>query len=636
MKTWRRLAAYLLVYRGALVVAMLSMVLLALTTGLYPVLLDILTSFLVAGGGSTNQAVVALADRAKPLADLLGLTLDAEAMGAVVQRYLLVLFAAVVLVKAVSQALRFYSMGWIAQRVVNDIRQTLFDRILRQGRTFFGEHGSGGLVSRLMNDVAQVERAATYAIPVIMGDVMKVISLGTVCVIQYPKLSLVSLGVLPLAVLPIVKFGRMLKRYARDGQQALGALTNRITETLGGVDVIQTYGQEAYEARRFERDSESYIHLMLKSVFVRAVQTPAMELVGVAALLLTIGYAVGRVNTGDLRPGEVVGFLLALVLLYEPLKSIGRLNGIVVPGLASAERVFEIVDREPDVTDPPDARSVVTPVRSLCFESVWFRYRDDGPWVLENVDLELRPGSITALVGASGAGKSTIAALVPRLFDVSRGAIRLDGVDIRTLSLKALRAQIAIVAQETYLFNDTIRENIAYSDPEASEEAIVEAAKRAYAHDFISAMPEGYATRVGERGARLSGGQRQRIAIARAFLRQAPILILDEATSALDAESEREVQTALDALMKDRATLVIAHRLSTIRAATEILVLSDGRVVERGSHGELMRRDDRYARLVGANRDDVVDRNDHITRDGATVRDDVTIRDDAVVGEGGR
>ncbi|MBK8011411.1 MAG: ABC transporter ATP-binding protein [Deltaproteobacteria bacterium] len=605
MKTWRRLAAYLLVYRGALAVAVVSMLLLALTTGLYPVLLDILTTFLVAGGGSANQAVAALADRVKPLAHFLGFTPDVEALGAMVQRHLLLLFAGVVLVKAMSQALRFYSMGWIAQRVVNDIRQSLFERILRQGRRFFGEHGSGGLVSRLMNDVAQVERAATYAIPVILGDVMKVLSLGTVCIIQYPKLSLVSLGVLPLAVLPIVKFGRMLKRYARDGQQALGALTNRITETLGGVDVIQTYGQEAYEARRFERDSQSYIQLMLKSVFVRAVQTPAMELVGVAALLLTIGYAVGRVNTGDLRPGEVVGFLLALVLLYEPLKSIGRLNGIVVPGLASAERVFEIVDREPDVQDRSDARQVVLPVRTLAFEAVWFRYRDDGPWVLEDVDLELKPGSITALVGSSGAGKSTIAALVPRLFDVSRGVIRLDGIDIRTLSLKALRAQIAIVAQETYLFNDSIRENIAYGDPEASEEAIIEAAKRAYAHDFISAMPEGYATRAGERGARLSGGQRQRIAIARAFLRRAPILILDEATSALDAESEREVQNALDALMKDRATLVIAHRLSTIRAATEILVLSDGRVVERGSHAELMQRDDTYARLVGANRRDV-------------------------------
>ncbi|MCB0780613.1 MAG: ATP-binding cassette domain-containing protein [Flavobacteriales bacterium] len=302
----------------------------------------------------------------------------------------------------------------------------------------------------------------------------------------------------------------------------------------------------------------------------------------------------------EIGAGEVVGFLLAMVLLYEPIKAIGRLNGIIVPGLASAERVFEIMDRPADIVDRPEARALDHDPEVVRFEQVGFRYAEDGPWVLRGFDLVLPRGKMVALVGGSGGGKSTAAALLPRLYDVSEGAITVDGVDLRDLTQASLRARIALVAQENYLFNDTVRANIAYGRPGATDTEVEAAARRAYAHDFIAKLPEGYDTVTGERGVQLSGGQRQRIAIARAFLRDAPILILDEATSALDTQSEQQVQAALDALVEDRTTLVIAHRLSTVRGAHEIVVLDHGRVVERGTHDALVGAGGLYARLVGA------------------------------------
>lgn len=597
MKTWRRLVGYLWPYRVALTLAGLCMVVLAITTGSYPVLLDLLTTILVQGAGP--EAVQAAVQGALSGLHRFGLQVDESQLAAFLGAHVIPLFGAVVALKALSQAGRFFAMGYVAQRVIRDLRNQLFERLVNQGAAFFARQSTGHLISRVMNDVAQVERAATYAIPVLVGDALKVISLGTVCFVQYTQLSLVAFVVLPVAVLPIVQFGRMLKRYARRGQKAVGSLTHRISEALGGIRVVHTYGAEAHEAQRFSDVNEAYLSIMMKSVFVRAVQTPAMELIGVLALLLTLSYATSKVQAGEIRPGEVVGFLLAMVLLYEPVKAIGRLNGIIMPGIAAAERVFEIVDRAPDIVDRPGAVALDWDPEVVRFNNVGFRYEPDGPWVLRGFDLELPRGQMVALVGGSGGGKSTAAALLPRLFDVQEGVVCFDDVDIRDLTQQSLRARIALVSQETYLFNDSVRANIAYGRPGASEEQVQEAARLAFAHDFISALPEGYETNTGERGVNLSGGQRQRIAIARAFLRDAPLLILDEATSALDTESEREVQLALDNLMKDRTTLVIAHRLSTVRGAHEIVVLDHGQVVQRGTHDALVAADGLYARLVG-------------------------------------
>jgi subfamily B ATP-binding cassette protein MsbA len=584
-------------YRGRLFVAIAAMALLAATTGLYPVLLDMLTTYLIEGTGGPGRVLEGPVTKLATFATKLGINFDPSSAAVFLQKNLILIFGSVVAIKAISQAVRFYQMGMIAQWVVRDLRRDLFAAIARQNTAFFGDQATGFLVSRVVNDVAQVERAATYAIPVLVGDVLKVLVLGAVSLSTYPELSLVAALVTPLAVVPIVRFGKLLKRYSKANQEELGGIAHRVTETVGGIRVVHAYGGEERELEKFDQTTEQYLKTMKKSVLVRAVQTPAMELIGVLALLLTIFYAVSKLESGAIRPGEVVGFLLALVLLYEPLKAIGRLNAFVVPGVASAERVFELVDRQSEVREKENAQTLVSP-RSIHFEHVCFRYRESGPLVLDDVDLQLERGKIVALVGSSGSGKSTVAALLPRFFDVTSGKITADGVDLRDFSLSSLRGNIALVAQDNFLFDDTIRANILYGRPGATDAEVEAAAKRAYADEFIRALPNGYYSRTGERGVQLSGGQRQRIAIARAFLRDAPILILDEATSALDAESEREVQAALDALLVDRAALVIAHRLSTVRRADQILVLERGKVVERGSHLELLSKNAVYARLV--------------------------------------
>lgn len=598
MSVWWRLLGYLRPYRGTMAIALVAMVLLALATGAYPAMLDLLTSMLFpdAASGPSNLER-ALEDLTRGLG-FLGLSFDRPAVALWLKGAIIPLFVVVVLAKVVAQAVRFYAMGYLGTRVIHDLRGHLYQSLLAQDASYFDDQATGFLVSRVMNDVAQVERAATYALPILIGDALKVVTLSAVCLFQYPELSLVSLIVTPLAIFPIVRFGKFLKRYAKRAQEGLGLLTHRITETVGGIRVVHAYGREGYELERFLADSRAYMAVNMKSVLVRAVQTPAMELIGVLALLLTLGYAFDKVESGEIRAAEVVAFLLALVLLYEPLKAIGRLNGILMPGVASAERVFQVIDRPPLIIDGPGARPFSGVPEQVHFQGVCFRYREDRDPVLEGFELVLPRGQVVALVGPSGGGKSTVAAMLPRLYDPTHGRITVDGVDLKDLTLESWRAQIAMVAQETYLFDDTIMANIAYGRPGATQAEIEAAAQKAYAHDFIQKLPSGYATRVGERGVQLSGGQRQRLAIARAFLRDAPILILDEATSALDVESEREVQAALDALLQDRTALVIAHRLSTIRRATEIVVLERGKIVERGTHQSLLERNGLYARLI--------------------------------------
>lgn len=592
----KRLLTLLLAHPRELVLAGVSMVLLAATTGLYPLLIDMLTTSLFAD--PAQGAVNPWADRVAALLERFGIEADVESMRSRASRHVLLVFGAVVLVKAASQGLRFHQMGLLGQKVTQDLRETVFRGLLRQSTSFFDQRGSGGLVSRVMNDVNQVEQAATYALPVMVGDVLKVVVLAGICVFEYGRLSLIALCVLPLTALPIVRFGKMLKRYAKRSQEALGELTHRVTETLGGMPVVKVFSGEAFEAERFRAENERYFETMKKSVLVRALQTPVTELIGVAALLVTMAWAESEIAAGHVRPGEVVAFLLALVLLYEPLKAVGRISGVLVPGLAAAERVFQLADHVPEVQEVAQAAQVPPLRAALELRDVSFRYAGAETLALDGVSLRLEKGRTIALVGPSGSGKSTVARLIPRLYDVSGGAILLDGVDVREATLTSLRAQIAIVAQENFLFDDTLRGNIAYARPEATEEEIRQAAQAAFALEFIERLPLGLDTRTGERGVQLSGGQRQRIAIARAFLKNAPILILDEATSALDAESESEVQRALEALVRDRTTLVIAHRLSTVRNADEIVVLDRGRVVERGSHDALVAAGGLYGQLL--------------------------------------
>jgi len=598
MNVWTRLVLYLKPYPALLVSALIAMGMLAVTSGLYPAMIDLLSTSLF---GGTSALDGMLGDRLESLASTardIGLSVDVAQIRASMTTHLFTLFGAVVAIKAVSQAVRFFAMGALAQRVIRDLRLEVFGAIARQDATFFADKPSGELVSRVINDAGLVERAATYAIPVMFGDLLKVAVLATMCLWQYPDLSLVSVIVLPLAALPIVGFGKLLKRFARQAQEALGDLTTRITETLGGVRVTQIFGREAHEVDRFDTETKRYLGTMMRSVLVRALQTPVMELIGVAALLGTMAWAQQKIVEGTIRPGEVIAFMLALVLMYEPLKALGRLNGIVMPGIAAAERIFEVIDRPSQITDAPNAVVLPPMSEALAFEGVTFSYAGADRPALRGLELRLERGKVVALVGPSGSGKSTAAALVPRLYDPTGGRITIDGTPITDATVASLRAQIAVVSQETYLFNDTIAANIEYGKPGASRGEIEAAARHAYAHDFIEQLPRGYETVPGERGHALSGGQRQRIAIARAFLADAPVLVLDEATSALDTESEREVQRALDALLENRTALVIAHRLSTVRNADEIVVLEGGAVVERGTHAELSSNGGVYASLV--------------------------------------
>ena len=599
----RRLLSLVAEQRARLVLAVGAMIVLALATGTYPILLDLLTTRLVAPADGIEDGID---DRAwaKGLDALArwGWSVDRARLSAFVSDNLLPIFMLVVVVKGLAQAVRFHAMGALAQHVTRGLRGKLFTRIVHQDAAFFGARPSGDLISRLMNDVRHVERTATYALPVMVGDVLRVLILGVVCLVEYTRLFVVALGVLPLAVLPIVYFGRLLKQYGRQAQEAVSDLTRRVTETLGGIRTVAVYGREKREIDRFEHAQNAYLDVSMRGVLVRALQTPAMEWVGVVAVVVTLRFALSSESNGGMRPGEVIGFLLALVLLYEPIKAIGRLSGIVMPGLASAERVFEIADQVSGVVSVPGARCLAGPAHEVALAHVGFRYREADAFTLEDISLTLRRGCTVALVGPSGGGKSTIASLVPRLFDVSKGVITVDGIDVRELELGSLREQVAMVEQEAYLFDDSVAENIAYGRASATREEIVAAAKRAHADAFIRALPAGYDARVGERGIQLSAGQRQRIAIARAFLRDAPILILDEVTSALDRESEEAIRHAVSGLVQDRVALVIAHRLSTVQQADEILVVDRGRIVERGRHDDLLLREGWYARWAAEGR----------------------------------
>ncbi|MBI4815322.1 MAG: ATP-binding cassette domain-containing protein [Deltaproteobacteria bacterium] len=599
MLVWRRVLAYAWPYKGRLAIALVAMLVMAATTGLYPIAIELLTTRLFAGPSEAANVLAPAIERLATGALRFGLVIDPRAASSIVEAQLVPIFAVLVFAKTLSQAARFYAMGSVAQRIVHDLRRDLFAAMVRQSAEFFGAERTGFLISRLVNDVGQVERAATYAIPVMIGDGARVVALATVCVLRYPDLSLAAAVVLPLAGAPIWFFGRALKKIAREAQQGIGVLTQRANETLSGMRVVQAYEGEARELERFDLEARRYLRTMVRSVRVRALQTPVMELVGVGALLSTAAWAERGIAAGVMGGQEVIAFLLALVLLYEPIKAIGRLNGIVVPGLVCAERVFSVMDHVPEVRD--GAGEPIAPVeRGLRLEAVTFRYPGSDKAAVRGLELELGRGRVVALVGASGSGKSTVASLIPRFFDVSAGRITIDGRDIREGSLHSLRSQIALVSQDTFLFDDTVRANVAYGRPRASSAEIEAAVRSANASDFVDALPDGIDTMVGERGSRLSGGQKQRLAIARAFLKNAPILILDEATSALDPESEREVQRGLDALIANRAALVITHRLRTVRGADEVVVLTEGEVVERGRYDELMGREGAFRRLVEA------------------------------------
>ncbi|MFA9433590.1 MAG: lipid A export permease/ATP-binding protein MsbA [Deltaproteobacteria bacterium] len=526
----------------------------------------------------------------KPVLDDIFIKKNAETL-----KFLSIVVFLVFTIKALTEWGHAYLMSYVGQRIVAHLRQQLYDHLQRLPLSFFDRMPTGLLMSRVTNDVNLVQGAVSNALTGLLKDPLTLVGLLAVMFIREWQLSLISMVVLPFAFFPVVKFGRMLRRISTKSQESMGDISVILHETISGSRIVKAFGMEEYEKERFSRENIRYFRYLMKSVMVRALSSPMMEFLGGIAIVVVILYGGYRVIEGVSTPGEFFSFLGALLLLYEPIKRLSRVNNVVQEGIAAATRIYDILDTSPGIQDQPDAIDLPPIQRELELRNVQFRY-DNEP-VLKDINLKVSAGEVIAIVGVSGAGKSTLVDLIPRFYEVSDGAVLIDGINVRNVTMDSLRNQIGIVTQQTILFNDTVRNNIAYGDINKSDGEITAAAKAANGYDFIMKMDQGFDTSIGEQGARLSGGERQRLCIARALLKNAPILILDEATSSLDSEAELEVQKALENLMAGRTTLVIAHRLSTIQNADRIVVISDGRIVEEGRHDELMECDGEYCRL---------------------------------------
>jgi len=564
---YRRLLGFLTPYKGRLSIAMLCMIVLAACTA-------------------------GLAWALKPALD--------EALGGQNHFYIYLIPALVIglyVVKGIAYYGQAYLMGYIGQRVIFDLRNALYSRLTMQSLAFFTHRKTGELLARISYDVTLVQSAVSTSVTSLMRDSVSIVFLLAVVFIQDWLLALIATLVLPAIVWPIARFGRKMRRATLDGQVAMGELTSLLEETVGGMRVVKAFGMEDYEQGRFRNFTAEFLSHQMRAFRVHALSFPIMELLagfGIAGVLLYGGL---RVASGDTTPGTLISFLAALLMLYEPVKRLSRANNEIQQGLAAADRIFEVLDEPVAVEDRADARALPGFSDSIRFEGIALQYPGTTKPVLHDIDLTVKAGEVVALVGRSGAGKTTLANLVPRFMDPTAGRILIDGQDLRELTQASLRSQISLVTQEIVLFNDTVLSNIAYGHEEIDRERVEAVARAANAHDFISKLPQGYDTLVGERGVILSGGQRQRLSLARALLKDAPVLILDEATSSLDTESERLVQQAIDRLMEGRTVIVIAHRLSTIRHADRIVVLDQGGIAQSGRHEELLAEGGLYAEL---------------------------------------
>ncbi len=535
-------------------------------------------------------AVSATAFLVKPVLDDIFINKD--------KRMLIIIPVAVILVyflRGLGSYGQQYLMNYVGESIIRQIRNDLYDRIQDLPIAFFHQEKTGVLMSRITNDVSIIKSMVSYAVTGSLKDCFSIIGLTTVIFYRDWKMALFALVVLPMAFFPVVEFGRRVRRVSTGCQEAMADLSAFLHETFSGNKIIKAFGMESYEKKRFFDKTLQLFKLEMKAVVARSLSSPVMECLAGIGVAFIIWYGGSKVIAGTSTAGTFFSFMTAVVMLYDPVKKLSGLNNAVQQGLAAADRVFDIIEMESDIKEQTDAVEIERGAHRVNFENVYFQY--DDVMILKNINLDVKAGEILALVGMSGGGKTSLVNLIPRFYDVTKGCIRIDGIDIRNASISSLRNQMAIVTQDPILFNDTIRNNIAYGNQKASDDDIIEAAKSAYAYDFIQSFPDKFDTNIGELGSRLSGGERQRICIARALLKDAPILILDEATSSLDSEAEMLVQKALENLMKGRTTFVVAHRLSTIDYANRIVVIVNGRVVEEGKQEELIARQGEYYKL---------------------------------------
>ncbi len=491
-----------------------------------------------------------------------------------------------------------YLVNWVGISAILDLRQEVFDRVLHQDAHFFEDHTTGQIMSSIMNDIDRIQ----VSISTMLADWLRqfftaVFILLTIISFNW-RLSLISLLVFPVVAILTIRLGQRIRKTTRQVQDRTAGLNQILQETISGHQVVKSFGAEDFESKRFRLASQRWKSGNLKYIAHQALASPIIELFGAFMILLLLYLARLQVKNTTMTAETFTAFVVGLIMLYEPIKRLTNIHNIFQQGLGAAQTVFRYLDTQPDVLDAPDAVRLTRLEEAIRLRDVRFSYpAAPDAVVLDRINFEIKRGELVALVGPSGAGKTTLANLVLRFYDVTEGAIEIDGVDLRGYRLDSLREHISIVSQDTFLFNDTVFDNIAYGRPDAKEEEVIRAAKSALADEFIVKLPQGYRTVIGERGTKLSGGQRQRLAIARALLKDAPILILDEATSHLDTESERLVQQALSVLMKRRTVLVIAHRLSTVRQADKIVVLERGKLVEMGTHDELLQMHGLYGRL---------------------------------------
>ena len=566
MNSFFRLLRYSKPYKGRLAWAVLAMVVYAIASALLALLIKVILDTVLPSGqylGAIAAAIVGLS-----------------------------------FVKGIGAYFSGYLMEDVGQRVVMDVRDKLYGHILGQSASFFARNTTGQLLSRVSNDVGQVQRAVSETAGDLLRESLALVGYAVVLFYYDARLALVCMTGAPLVVYPLIRLGQRIRRTARRSQEALEVMSHVGHETFSAHRIVKAFGAEELETARFRATLMHLYRTNMRVVRALSVLPPSMELLGGIGLALAIWYGSGQIASGRLTTGEFTSFVAALFLMYAPAKKLSRVNANLQQTIAAADRIFEMMDTHTEVAESPNATPLPPFSSQIEFRDVSFAYEDVHPrTILRGISFKVPAGQMVAIVGRSGAGKTTLVNLLPRFFDVSAGGIHIDGLDLRNVTVKSLRAQIGIVTQETVLFDDTIANNIAYGTVKASQEEIEAAARAAHAHEFISTAPDGYQTKIGERGQKLSGGQRQRLAIARALLKNAPILILDEATSSLDTEAELLVQDALATLMMNRTSFVIAHRLSTIMRADAIIVLERGRIVEIGQHDELLTRDGVYGAL---------------------------------------
>lgn len=563
----KRLLSYTRPYWGRLTVGMLLAIVVSVATG-------------------------AAAWIVKPVLDDVFVNKDATIL-----KILPIAFIIIYVVKGMARYGQSYIMRSVGQKIIMKIRNELYEHIQKMPLSFFHNTPSAILMSRITNDVTMLANVSSQVIADFFRQSFTLLLLSGLTFYREFRLAAIALIVLPFITIFIINIGKKLRELSRRNQEKIGDMNIILQETFTGNKIVKAFGMEQYENVRFKKENRKLYDISIKEAKRYEMVSPIMEVFAAIGTGIVIWYGGYQVIKGTTTPGTFFSFLTALIMIYEPIKKLSTMNSVIQQSMAAAERVFNMLDAEIGIVNKNDAIELKEFKNRIIFEDVWFQYNTDNGMVLKGINLEVKKGEIIALVGSSGAGKSTLVDMIPRFYDTIKGHIKIEGYDIKDLTLASLRSHIGIVTQETILFNDTVKNNIAYGRVDASREEIHSAAQSAYAHEFIMEMPGGYDTIIGERGVKLSGGQRQRISIARAILKNPSILILDEATSSLDTESERMVQQAIENLMKDRTTLVIAHRLSTVLNADRIIVMDGGRIAETGRHDELIRLGGIYNKL---------------------------------------